>query len=234
MARPLSAAAASLESLGGRVLVTDFDGTLTGVDFFDVVLEHVPTDSMPDYWGDCVAGKLTHVAALNGIFSHAPRDPAVLAGWLPQTRLDPRFAAALDRLTSHGWGLLVVSAGCQWYIDAILAPWADRLTIVANPGGVGPNGLWMGWPPTDVPWYSAHFGVDKARIVQLLADSGRQVAFAGDGRPDLAAIRHVPADYRFAKSWLAEQLTAEGLAYHPFDAWSEITTMLTAETANRE
>ncbi len=216
-----------LTALGERVFVTDFDGTMTGVDFFDVVLNHVAPGSMDSYWERCIAGELTHVAALNGIFQSAPRNVAELRTWLPETQLDPATPQAIQLLRQAGWDVLVVSAGCAWYIEEILAPVSEQVHIIANPGDVTlETGLWMGWPPADSPWYSAHFGVDKGRLVQLLTQAGKTVAFAGDGRPDLAASREVSAELRFAKSWLADQLTQQGLAFRSFGDWSEIASAL--------
>ncbi|MDX1969095.1 MAG: HAD-IB family phosphatase [Planctomycetaceae bacterium] len=223
-------AEALLATLGERVFVTDFDGTMTGVDFFDVVLNHVAPGSMDQYWERCIAGELTHVAALNGIFQNAPRDIAELRTWLPETKLDPATPRAIHRLRQAGWDVLVVSAGCEWYIEEILAPVREQVHVIANPGDVSQeSGLWMGWPPADSPWYSAHFGVDKGRLVQLLTQAGKTVAFAGDGRPDLAASREVAAERRFAKSWLADQLAQQGLAFRSFVNWSEIAPVLTGE-----
>lgn len=222
------------DGLASRVLVTDFDGTMTAVDFFDVILDVVPTDTMPDYWGECVAGRLTHVEALHGIFQHAPRDPAVIEALLPKTKLDPRTPEAVRRLRERGWDVIVVSAGSQWYIDRILAPIANDVRIIANPGDFSPTaGLSMTWPPREVPWYSAHFGVDKAAIIRTLQSRGvQQIAFAGDGRPDLAAARLVAPENLFAKTWLAEMLTAEGIGYRPFEHWSEICDQLLVSPSN--
>jgi len=220
---------AALDNLGPRVLVTDFDGTLTAVDFFDVVLQHVPTDTMPDYWGECVAGRLTHVEALNGIFQHAPRDLATIERWLPETQLDPRTPAGIRALRAAAWDIVVVSAGSEWYIHRILHEVEDDVRIIANPGGFSPEeGLSMTWPDRDLPWYDAHFGIDKSQIVRQLLGQGKTVAFAGDGRPDLAAARQVTAPLRFARGWLSEMLTAEGLDHHPFERWSEIMSVLVA------
>jgi 2,3-diketo-5-methylthio-1-phosphopentane phosphatase len=216
-----------LNDLGERVFVTDFDGTMTAVDFFDVVLNHADLNAMPDYWGQCVAGQLTHVEALHGIFQHAPRDLAVLQSYLAETQLDADTAAAIDRLKSHGWDLVVVSAGSAWYIEQLLSAVRDRVRIIANPGGYSPEtGLTMTWPPVESPWYSRHFGVDKAAIVRRLQERGATVAFAGDGRPDAAAARLVPAELRFARAWLAETLQREGLEFRKFARWSEIAAAL--------
>ena len=148
---------------------------------------------------------------------------------MPETQLDPQTGSAIQQLRASGWDIVVVSAGSEWYIRKLLAPWASQLRLIANPGDMSvARGLTMSWPPTEVPWYSAHFGIDKSRIVQLLKDSGRCVAFAGDGRPDLAAAKLVPAQRRFARTWLAEQLQAAGESYCPFERWSDIAPQLLA------
>ncbi len=229
--RSCSSSEELLANLGAKVLVTDFDGTMTGVDFYEVVLNHVPADGMPDYWGRCLAGELSHVGALNGIFQHAPQEATTLRSWLPEAQLDPRTSAAVDLLKAAGWDTLVVSAGCEWYIREILADLKGKVQLIANPGDIAPDsGLWMGWPPEHVPWYSAHFGIDKARIVRLLVDSGRTVAFAGDGRPDLAAAREVRPPLRFARSWLAEQLQQGQEDFERFEQWSDIAPVLARQT----
>lgn len=218
----------TLDGLGQNVFVTDFDGTMTAVDFFDVVLHHADLSTMPDYWGACVAGQLTHVEALHGIFQQAPRDPQILETYLAETQLDPQTVEAVDRLRTHGWEIVVVSAGSRWYIERLLQEVRNQVRIIANPGDFSPEtGLTMTWPSAELPWYSPHFGVDKSAIVRLLRDRGAVVAFAGDGRPDLTAARMVPAELRFARGWLAETLAREGLSYRPFERWSEISTCLT-------
>lgn len=221
-----------LSGLQSNVLVTDFDGTMTAVDFFDVILEVVPTDTMPDYWGECVAGRLTHVEALHGIFQHAPRDLLVLEKLLPKTQLDSRTSESVRQLRQRDWDVVVVSAGSQWYIDRILAPIAKDVRIIANPGNYTPEaGLSMTWPPRDVPWYSQHFGIDKAAIIRELQSRGtKRIAFAGDGRPDVAAARIVTANNLFARSWLADVLTDEGLGFRRFEKWSDITDALLADS----
>lgn len=218
-----------LARLGDKVFVTDFDGTMTAVDFYDLVLRHVPDAETPDCWADCDAGRATHVATLHGIFQRAPRDEAFLRSWLPEAELDPATPAAVGQLRAAGWDIVVVSAGSEWYIRQLLAPVAQDVHVIANPGGYSDDeGLWMDWPPADVPWYCRHFGVDKGKIVQHLQDRGATVAFAGDGRPDRSAITRVPAELRFAKGWLAEMLTASGMAFQPFAVWSDIAPRLVA------
>jgi 2-hydroxy-3-keto-5-methylthiopentenyl-1-phosphate phosphatase len=220
-----------LDGLGPKVFVTDFDGTMTSVDFYELVLRHVPNVETPDYWTECVAGKLTHVAALHGIFQQAPRDLAELTRWLPEAQLDANTAPAVRELRAARWDVVVVSAGSEWYIRQLLHDVLHDVRIIANPGGYSDDqGLWMGWPPTDAVWHCPHFGVDKAKIVQHLRNQNKTVAFAGDGRPDRAAIAHAPAALRFARGWLAEVLTADGIQHEKFSVWSDIAPRLSVGT----
>ena len=48
----------------GQVLVTDFDGTMTRRDFFQLVVERLLPPGTPDYWGEYLAGRITHFEAL--------------------------------------------------------------------------------------------------------------------------------------------------------------------------
>jgi 2-hydroxy-3-keto-5-methylthiopentenyl-1-phosphate phosphatase len=218
----------NLDGLGDRVFVTDFDGTMTAVDFYDVVLNHARPGEIPDLWGECDAGRLTHVEALHGIFQCATRDSAVMHSYLPETELDPATGPAVRRLRDAGWEVVVVSAGSSWYIEQLLRAVRSQVRILANPGEFTPQGgLTMTWPAEHEPWYSRHFGVDKGAVVNHLHRRGATVAFAGDGRPDLTASRLVPNKLRFAKGWLADTLEREGLTFRPFVKWSEIAEQLT-------
>jgi 2-hydroxy-3-keto-5-methylthiopentenyl-1-phosphate phosphatase len=69
-------------------------------------------------------------------------------------------------------------------------------------------------------------GVNKLAIVRDALDRSEKVAFAGDGRPDLAPALLVPPGRRFAKSWLAKKLTELGEGFHPFERWSEVARKL--------
>lgn len=51
------------------VLVTDFDGTVTRRDFFEIVRARWPAPPGDDPWELYLAGKLTHFGALQRIFA---------------------------------------------------------------------------------------------------------------------------------------------------------------------
>jgi 2-hydroxy-3-keto-5-methylthiopentenyl-1-phosphate phosphatase len=54
------------------------------------------------------------------------------------------------------------------------------------------------------------------------------VAFAGDGRPDLAPALLAPPERRFARRTLARLLTERDEAFQSFDNWSDVVDKLLA------
>jgi len=54
--------------LDRRVLVSDFDGTMTRRDFYELVQERLPSQATCDWWGEYQAGRLSHFEVLRQIF----------------------------------------------------------------------------------------------------------------------------------------------------------------------
>jgi 2-hydroxy-3-keto-5-methylthiopentenyl-1-phosphate phosphatase len=80
--------------------------------------------------------------------------------------------------------------------------------------------------PIGSPYLSPTLGVDKARVVRCQLESGRTVAFAGDGFPDEEAARLVPGNLRFARGDLAKVLEQHSEPFQSFEVWSEIAWRL--------
>jgi 2-hydroxy-3-keto-5-methylthiopentenyl-1-phosphate phosphatase len=210
------------------VLVTDYDGTMTRGDFFAEVLAQVRNPAVDRYWQQYLAGRRTHFAALQAIFAHLRGSADDVLRLARRAELDPRARQAVARLAAAGWQVVVVSAGCAWYIERMLAEQGIAVPVAANPGRWDPHhGLQMRLPAGS-PFFSAQTGIDKAAVVRYAQQRCRTVAFAGDGRPDLDAALLVEPPYRFARGWLAEELHRRGEAFTPFQWWSEIAGYLAA------
>jgi 2-hydroxy-3-keto-5-methylthiopentenyl-1-phosphate phosphatase len=211
------------------VLVSDFDGTMTRLDFYQLARERLLPPNAPDWWGEYLAGRISHFEALHHIFASSAPGEAVLDGLTREMGLDPDLAGDLAALRAAGWEVVVVSAGCGWYIDRLLSRAGVALEVHANPGRVEEGRLWMEWPEGS-PYFSPQTGIDKGKVVQTALDAGREVAFAGDGPPDLAPALLVPPGLRFARGFLADALTERGEAFHPFNRWSEVARTLCRES----
>jgi 2,3-diketo-5-methylthio-1-phosphopentane phosphatase len=214
------------EAVNKGLLVTDFDGTLTRNDFFHLVVDAFAPAGTADYWAAYRSGTLTHFQALQGIFANITASEEEVLAAVARAELEPRLAHWVQALAHAGWDVVVASAGCEWYIRHLLAEARVELPVYANPGHfVAGQGLRMEAPVTS-PFYSPTTGINKAAIVRSGLDTGRTVAFAGDGFPDAEAARLVPAKLRFARADLAAALDREGLPYTPFERWAEVAGAL--------
>jgi 2,3-diketo-5-methylthio-1-phosphopentane phosphatase len=212
-----------------KILVSDFDSTMTRHDFYKLVIESLLPPGTHDYWGDYHAGRITHFEALRGLFA-AIRAPEVeVFDVLRRMELDPKIPDAIAALREAGWEIVVTSAGCGWYIDRLLKGAGVALEVYSNPGRfIEGQGLLMEMP-SDPRFRSLTLGVNKAGVVRQFMEQGKIVAFAGDSLPDAEAARLVNAGRRFAHSDLAELLRGENLAYHWYDQWSDIAPILLRE-----
>lgn len=208
-----------------KMLVSDFDGTITRYDFYDLVCREFP-EIAKDYWQQYESGKLTHFEALRRIFAgiRAPEDR--LLDIIRQMEIAPRFKQSVEALEHRQWEISVASAGCDWYIRRLLADQGVNVTVHANPGTYDPDqGLVMQLPPPSL-FFSEELGVNKVAVVREALAKAAVVAFAGDGRPDLAPALLVPPERRFARNWLAKKLHEIGEGFHPFERWSDIAAIL--------
>lgn len=212
-----------------NVLVSDFDGTMTRRDFYQLAIRQLLPPDVPDHWAEYRRGEISHFEALRRYFAAIRADRRSVLAVVAQMQLDAAAADSLRRLRQAGWDVVVASAGCRWYIDQLLREAGIELTVHANPGSlVEGRGVLMQLP-TDSPFFCPHVGIDKAAIVRHHQGLGQRVAFAGDGFPDLEAALLVPPPLRWARSDLAESLRRRGEAFRPFDCWSQIGERLLGE-----
>jgi HAD superfamily phosphoserine phosphatase-like hydrolase len=210
------------------VFVTDFDGTLTRTEFYQLV------GDVPDLWAAYHAGRVTHVRAMALYCQAAGTDEAVARKMAASLDPDPRFGELVRRLHAAGWEVVVASAGCEWYIRIGLAGFGVDVPVHSNRGTWVPGKGIVLEAPTGSPFFDPEVGISKAAIVRdALARAGR-VAYAGDGTTDLPAALLVPPELRFAKADLARELAARGERFRRFDRWSEAAEAVVkaAEEAN--
>jgi 2-hydroxy-3-keto-5-methylthiopentenyl-1-phosphate phosphatase len=209
-----------------RVLVSDFDGTMTQHDFYKLAIEKLVPAGTPNFWDDYRAGTITHHEALRRYFGSIRASEAEILAVVDRMELDPQLYNSVAALRAAGWDVVVASAGCDWYIRRLLAAAGVELQVYSNPGQYeNGRGLVMEMPRNS-PFYSANLGVDKTEIVRSLLAEGIQVAFAGDGFPDADPARLVPEELRFARGDLATVLQREGLGFRTYKTWSEIAQNL--------
>jgi 2,3-diketo-5-methylthio-1-phosphopentane phosphatase len=212
-----------------RILVSDFDGTMTRHDFYQLAVSRLVPADLPDYWTEYLQKRLTHFQALQAIFAAIRGEEEHVVQVVRAMEIDPQLRPAVDRLQQAGWRIIVASAGCSWYIQRLLAEAGVSVELHANPGSYeAQNGLRMTLPATS-PYFCPSLGVNKAQIVRTALRAGADVAFAGDGYPDLEAAVLVPEQRRFARGALGETLRQRRFGFRSFSSWEEIAAQLVPE-----
>ncbi len=215
----------------GGLLVSDFDGTITQYDFYDLVCQAFP-EIAGDYWHQYERGEITHFEALRRIFAGIRTEESALLDIINRMVIEPHLKESVEKLQQCRWQVVIASAGCDWYIHRLLHPLNVAIPVYSNPGEFYPSqGLLMRLP-TDSPFFSQELGINKVAIVRDALSKYPAVAYAGDGRPDLAPALLVPPHRRFAKSWLARKLTEIDEGFIPFNRWADVAHQLTLEAAS--
>jgi 2,3-diketo-5-methylthio-1-phosphopentane phosphatase len=215
--------------LRSSILISDFDGSVTGVEFYALATPQLLGSAPPDYWSLHLRGRISHFEAMRRVFTHFRCDESALRQAVRQLEPDPDLAGAIERLGQAGWDVEIVSAGCCWYIDQVLEASGVNIPVHANPGRFSPSeGLVMELP-LDSPFCSPETGIDKAAAVRHSLPRYRRVAYAGDGPTDLEPALLVAPKRRFATGWLAGELDRQGAPFRHFSRWSQIAEALLSE-----
>lgn len=209
-----------------KVLVTDFDGTVALKDFYSSVVEAFLSENDLEPWHQYISGKISHFEALRRIFAQLRVEESELEQVVAAMKIDPNFNRSVNLLQAEGWEVIIVSNGCGWYIEKLLARAGVSLCVHTNPGTYSSKTGLLLEAPIDSPYYQPETGVRKGAVVKDMAARGREVAFAGDGRPDVEPALLVPPNRRFARGWLAENLRGRNEDFRLFEVWSEIAEML--------
>src|SRR5215471_19180121 len=210
-----------------KILVSDYDGTITDKDFYSLLAErYIPGDT-PDYFAQYREGRITHFEAMAAYFAFAPTKEQELEELLAASQVDPDLGESAALLQRAGWELWVVSAGSSWYVERVLRQAGVAASVYSNPGRLeNGRGLVLEKLGPTSPFHSASVGVDKSAVVRHALHIAETVAFAGDGPPDLQPALLVQPNLRFARGFLAEALRERGEAFQPFSCWSEIARKL--------
>src|SRR5215813_2453579 len=123
-----------------KIFVSDYDGTITNRDIYSLLAERYVPAETPDYFAQYVEGQITHFDAMAAYFAFMPTEEQQLEELLEASEPDPDLAESAAQLQRAGWELLVVSAGCSWYVERALRRAGVTATVHSNPGRLEKSG----------------------------------------------------------------------------------------------
>lgn len=189
-------------------ILCDFDGTISLEDVIDSLLENFGQpgwQQLEDQWR---SGEIGSRECMQGQVRLLKLDPATLDAHLDQVRIDPGFAAFVNRAQALGLPLRIVSDGLDYAIHRILANHGlPPLLVVANHLRWC-DGHWQLESPYQAE--GCRSGTCKCTCAaQARADEAPRVLMIGDGASDFCVSEH--ADFVFAKRRLIAHCTNAGI-----------------------
>lgn len=205
----------------------DFDGTLTRTDLLDeLISRYSRNDSWKIVEERWRAGLIGSRQCLEEEFALLDLTPGELAHELGRVQLDEGAADLLALIRERNVPVAILSDGIDEFIKGILRANGVPVPVVrANAATHDGRSLSLRCPHHSVECSSrsAHCKCASARA---LAEPMRESIYVGDGRSDLCAARH--AEVVFAKGALARALSAEGVAFRPFQTLHDVRRELLA------
>lgn len=207
-------------------LVTDFDGTISGDDFFDLIVNKYLTPDALEPWHLYLQGKMTHIEALGRVFAQIRIPEKELLAFIDRIPVDGAFFDTARYCKERKIPLYICSAGCDYYIKRILGDALEKydICLVTNHGEYSPaDGLKL-IPPRNSPFYDKDVGISKAEVVRFLQERGYKTVLCGDGPPDVAPARI--ADAVFAKKFLLKKCREANIITQPFNTFGDVLSYL--------
>lgn len=202
------------------IFISDFDGTLTHKDFYQIVIDKYLPEKGADLEHRWHAGETTVFQFLSSVFASIDRSEEEIAADILEIPIDVDAKKFIQSVFASGGDFLILSAGTRYYIERLFHNLGmDDLPIISNPGSYQNHGILM-TADRESPYYSERYGVDKAAVVAEYKKKYKTVYYAGDSEPDMRAA--MLADVAFAKPGLQRLLQKHGHPFVAFDSFKEL------------
>ena len=202
-------------------MLCDFDGTITEEDVCLRLLAEFAEGDWQQLETDYANGRigLEECLAAEVAMFKAPRE--VMADFARQhARLRRGFADFVAYCRGREVALAVVSAGLDFYVDAILAREGLNDLDVTCIGTTVNGGRIVLSLPLGGRATREGYADFKVAMVRERQAQGKRVVFVGDGSTDFAAARR--ADRVFARDKLLAYCRREGIACTPFEDFRDL------------
>lgn len=200
--------------------ISDFDGTLTKKDFYQIVMDEYLKDQCEEMHKDWKAKKIKDVDYLGYVFKNIRRNEEGIYEAIMKISIDPFAREFIDKVKLAGGDFIIISAGTSYYIDKVLQEHGiNGVEVYSNKGVFKDNGIHFVLDENST-YYSDMYGIDKYKIVKDLKEKYDTIFYAGDSVPDLKPS--LIADTVFAKGKLVELLRNENKEFIEFENFSEI------------
>jgi 2,3-diketo-5-methylthio-1-phosphopentane phosphatase len=212
------------------LLFLDFDGTTSGRDAIDALLEAFAAPQWLAFEEEWQAGRIGSRECLRAQMALVRASPREVNSLLDSIKVDRGLAALLETCSGYCVPVHIVSDGFDYCIRRILARAGPRVARGLDGVRVFSSRLaWEGgrWR-VEFPYFAegcAHgCATCKPAVMRRLKRAGARTVFVGDGLSDRYAAES--ADLVFAKGKLAEYCRAQSIAHVLYEDLGKVAAYL--------
>ncbi len=223
--------ASSANASTGPAVLTDFDDTAAVENVAELLLNRFGDPSWHEVRQRFRESELTLKEYQEIVFHNILADRSIMQRYVKQNaHLRPHFGDLWRYCREHSVPLAVVSAGLDFYIEALIeGNGLTHVPVYAVNTRFSPNGISYEYRYA----YSGRqdLGNSKGAVVDKFQEQGHYVIYIGDGMSDFEAAEK--ADLVFAHRTLAEECTRAGIPFRPFADFQDVLSAL-REIAHNE
>ena len=209
-----------------KILVSDFDGTITKKDTLSKFLEDYADPKWLDIENDWRDGKFGSQECLVRQFALVPRlCPELIDEFLETVEIDEWFIRFCTKAREHSMPVVILSDGLDYFINKILERHnIDFINVITNHAYFNEYGKFILEFPNDSKHCTNGAGTCKCKVVKNLKKLYKTVYYVGDGASDFC-VSKVP-DIVFAKAGLAEYCDNNSIKYAKYNNYKTIIETL--------
>jgi 2-hydroxy-3-keto-5-methylthiopentenyl-1-phosphate phosphatase len=207
---------------GSKVLVLDFDGTVTDKDIGDEICDRFAPPAWREIDAAWVRSEISLPDAQRRMWALARAERREALDYARVIgHLRPGLDSLLDGAAQQGWELWLASGGFDFYIEAILGERLARFSRAHYNRALFEDGkIAVEFPHVELA--CGRCAVCKGLICDAARAGGREVWFVGDGASDRCAIGRADRIFAVRGSVLERACQERGAAYTPFTTLDEV------------
>ncbi|WP_409250839.1 MtnX-like HAD-IB family phosphatase [Bacillus sp. SCS-153A] len=206
--------------------VSDFDGTISERDFYDLVIENHYNEGKNLYkqWKN---GEMKDIEFLGEVFKNINDDEENIIEEIQNLSIDEYSMDFIKKVQQNGGDFFILSAGTDYYIKHILDYYGiENVQVFSNEGYYENQGVHLHLDESH-PHYHERYGIDKSKVIEDLHKEYDTVHFIGDSEPDTHPAHK--ADLVFAKKALQDMLREENVEFIPVTTFKDVEEYLRNE-----
>lgn len=209
------------------VFISDFDGTLTHKDFYQMIIDDYLKEEGEELYQAWRRKEFKDRDFLHKIYSSMNRSEDEVLEDILRIEWDEYADEVIGAIQKAGGDFVILSAGTSYYIERLLKhKGISGIKVYSNPGEYKEGGIHLVIDETS-PYFSDTYGIDKGKVVAELKEKYPYVYYAGDSAPDITSCKL--ADTCFAKDKLQQMLKDEGVDFIPMTNYKDIAAALKAK-----